>query len=114
MAKIDIQHAYRNVPVHPDDRHLLAMRWKDEILIDKVLPFGLRSAPFIFTDAGSLNKGGYLDDYITIECQHNLDIIQQACDDPLERAGLYHFLGSTQERVSSAYQKTNWGASASH
>ncbi len=46
MAKIDIQHAYRNVPVHPDDRHL---RWKDEVLIDKVLPFGLRSAPFIFT-----------------------------------------------------------------
>ena len=49
MAKIDIKHAYRNIPVHPDDRHLLAMRWQDEILVDKVLPFGLRSAPIIFT-----------------------------------------------------------------
>ncbi len=39
MAKIDIKHAYRNIPVHPDDRHLLAMRWQDEILVDKVLPF---------------------------------------------------------------------------
>lgn len=44
MAKID---AYRNVPVHSDDRHLLAMQWDDEILLDKVLPFGLRSAPCI-------------------------------------------------------------------
>ncbi len=37
MAKIDIQHAYCNVPVHPDDRHLLAMQWQHEILVDKLL-----------------------------------------------------------------------------
>ena len=48
MAKIDIQHAYLNMPVHPDDRHLLAMLWHNEILVDKVLPFGLRSALPIF------------------------------------------------------------------
>lgn len=33
---------------HPDDRHILAMRWKDQVLIDKVLPCGLCSAPLIF------------------------------------------------------------------
>ena len=49
MAKIDIKQAYRNIPVHPDDRHLLAMQWRNEVLIDKVLPFGLRSAPLIFS-----------------------------------------------------------------
>lgn len=49
MAKIDVKHAYRNVPVHSDGRHLLAMQWDNEILVDKVLPFGLRSALFIFT-----------------------------------------------------------------
>ena len=35
MAKIDIKQAYRNIPVHPDDRHLLAMQWRNEVLIDK-------------------------------------------------------------------------------
>ena len=49
MAKADIMQAYRIVPVHPDDRHLLGVQWKGEILLDKVLPFGLRSAPLIFT-----------------------------------------------------------------
>ena len=28
MAKVDIRHAYRNVPVHPDDRPLLGMQWR--------------------------------------------------------------------------------------
>ena len=27
MAKIDVKQAYRNVPVHPKDRHLLGMQW---------------------------------------------------------------------------------------
>ena len=48
MAKIDIKSAYRIVPVHPDDRHLLGMRWNDRVFVDAVLPFGLRSAPKIF------------------------------------------------------------------
>ena len=26
MVKIDIKQAYRNIPVHPDDRHLLAVQ----------------------------------------------------------------------------------------
>ena len=41
LAKIDIKQAYRNIPVHPDDRHLLGMMWENEIYIDLVLPFGL-------------------------------------------------------------------------
>ena len=48
MAKLDIESAYRIVPVHPDDRHLLGMRWRGETYVDTVLPFGLRSAPKIF------------------------------------------------------------------
>ena len=96
MAKIDIKQAYRNIPVHPDDRHLLGMQWRDEILVDKVLPFGLRSAPIIFSavaDAlqwiieskGAEPVGHYLDDFITIgrpesdACQHNLDTIKHSC-----------------------------------
>ena len=28
LAKIDIQNAYRIVPVHPEDRPLLSMKWQ--------------------------------------------------------------------------------------
>ena len=49
LAKFDIQSAYRIVPVHPDDRPLLAMMWKGQLYIDTALPFGLRSAPKIFS-----------------------------------------------------------------
>ena len=48
MAKIDIQSAFRLCPVHPSDHHLLDMQWKGKFFFDRVLPFGLRSAPFIF------------------------------------------------------------------
>ena len=36
------------VPVHPDDRPLLGMKWKDQLYVEAALPFGLRSAPKIF------------------------------------------------------------------
>ena len=48
LAKVNIKQAYRNIPVHPQDRLLLGMRWKEAVFIDKALPFGLHSAPIIF------------------------------------------------------------------
>ena len=33
MAKFDLKAAYRNVPVHPDDRHLLGMVWDDQLFV---------------------------------------------------------------------------------
>ena len=48
MAKFDLRSAYQNVPVHPDDRWLLGTEWEDQLFVDTVLPFGLRSAPMIF------------------------------------------------------------------
>lgn len=49
MAKVDIHNAYRMVPVHPEDRWLMGMTWRKKLFIDTALPFGLRSAPKIFT-----------------------------------------------------------------
>ena len=46
---MDVKEAFRNIPIHPDDRPLLAMRWNNKIYVDKCLPFGLRSAPIIFS-----------------------------------------------------------------
>ena len=48
MAKIDIKNAYRNIPIHPTDRHLLGMEWQHQLYVNGALPFGLRSAPKIF------------------------------------------------------------------
>ena len=97
LAKLDVEHAYRNVPVHPDDRTLLAMRWKKGIYLDTVLPFGLRSAPKIFSAVADalewvlLNQGvspilHYLDDFLTMgqadspQCQNNLERIKRICE----------------------------------
>ena len=44
-SKIDTRDAYRIVPVHPDDYHLLGIKWKGATYVDRALPFGLRSAP---------------------------------------------------------------------
>ena len=96
MTKIDIKSAFRLLPVHPADRHLLVMRWKQQLYIDTCLPFGLRSAPKLFNVLADLlsrilEQQGvspimhYLDDYLTLAppdsatCHHNLDIIKSVC-----------------------------------
>ena len=49
LAKLDLHAAYRQVSAHPEDRPFLAVRWQDELFLDAALPFGLRSAPKIFS-----------------------------------------------------------------
>ena len=51
LAKIDFKQAYCNIPVHPEDRPLLGMAWRGKVYLDKLLPFGLRSAPIILFSA---------------------------------------------------------------
>ena len=48
MAKMDVRSSYRIVPVHPENRCLLGMRWDGFEYIDAMQPFGLRSAPKVF------------------------------------------------------------------
>ena len=96
MAKIDIQSAYRIVPVHPGDRWLLGMMWQGKLYVDMALPFGLRSAPKIFSVIADglewiLRANGapytwhYLDDFITIgapnsgECAFNRSLMSHMC-----------------------------------
>ena len=74
---MDIESAYRLIPVHPQDRPLQAMRWEGQTYVDPMLPFGLRSAPKIFNAVADalnwhLHNSGiphilhYLDDFIVI------------------------------------------------
>lgn len=97
LAKFDIANAYRSVPVHPVDRLLLGMRWRGATLVDGALPFGLRSAPKLFTavaDAflwmmgreGIVHAMHYLDDFLiagapdSVECRLALEASLSLCD----------------------------------
>ena len=48
MAKTDLKSAFRLIPIHPDDWNLLGIYWQAMFYVDMYLPFGLRSAPYIF------------------------------------------------------------------
>ena len=77
LVKADIKEVYWIIPVRPYDQHLLRVRWNDFYYVDRMLPFGLRSAPKIFSavaDAlqwmlfqrGISNLLHYLDDFIFV------------------------------------------------
>ena len=92
MAKLDLKEAYRAVPVHPCDQRLLAVSWQGDTYLDKALPFGLRSAPNLFSaitdammwilhDRGVERALHYLDDFLVLgpatqpDCQRDLDTV---------------------------------------
>ena len=77
LVKIDLKDAYRMFPIHPEDQNLLVILWRDQVFVDRALPFGLRSAPKIFSavaDAAAwvLHGSGvylqvhYLDDFLFV------------------------------------------------
>lgn len=73
MAKFDILAAFRNVAVHPSDRALLGMKWRDSYYVDLTLPFGLRSAPFIFDCVASSVEWILSNNYNVSSLLHYLD-----------------------------------------
>ena len=48
MSKLDIKSAFRLIPVHPCDWPLLGYCIDNKFYYDTVLPFGLRSSPYLF------------------------------------------------------------------
>ena len=91
LAKTDIESAFRQFPVHPEDWELLGMYWNNSYYFDKVLPFGLRSAPYFFNQLSDalewilLNKclisyvGHILDDFLIMEPPTLAGLPSQAC-----------------------------------
>ena len=96
LAKADIQSAYRLIPVHPEDRIWLGMQWKGALFVDGMLPFGLRSAPKIFSAVADalewcIHRRGvqsifhYLDDFVVMggpgsdTCKRSLDLLISEC-----------------------------------
>lgn len=89
LAKIDIESAYRLVPVHPDDRHLLGIQWMGKVYCDGRLPFSLRSSAKLFNaviirERGVHHIAHYLDDFVVLggpassECADSLATMARA------------------------------------
>ncbi|XP_066914570.1 uncharacterized protein [Clytia hemisphaerica] len=93
MGKIDIKHAFRLCPVHPDDWPLLGYCWQGKYFFDLCLPFGSRSSPCIFNMFADALQwilvrkclitaiSHYLDDFILCapsfnEAQLKMDVVQ--------------------------------------
>jgi len=53
MAKIDLKSTFCMVPVCRDDWELLGIFQQNHYFIDTCLPFGLRSAPYLFNQFAS-------------------------------------------------------------
>ena len=97
MAKFDVKAAYRNIAVHPAERYLLGMKWRGQQYVDLALPFGLRSAPYIFNAVAEAVEWilvysykvsdllHYLDDFISAsppdspQCAQNLSTSLAVC-----------------------------------
>ncbi len=94
MAKSDIKNAYRHVPIHPSQHHLMGFKWKNQYYFDKYLAMGLSESCKIFetvSDAilhilkhrfGINNVVKILDDFLFLEktvaeCKRSLNIFLQ-------------------------------------
>lgn len=103
MAKIDLRHAYRSVPIHPDNYKATGLKWRfsghthDTYMYDTRLPFGAKSSPAIFhritqSVRRMMERKGfpdvvvYLDDFLVIgpnlgDCQRAFDTLYKLlCD----------------------------------
>ena len=117
MLKLtSIESAFRQFPVHPEDWELLGMYWNNSYYFDKVLPFGLRSVPYILNQLSDalewilLNKcfisyvGHTLDDFLIMEPPTLAGLPSQACQTSLSSMLLtFNTLG-----VLIAEHKTEW------
>ena len=133
LVKSDVKEAYWAVPVHPQDQWLLGIQWKSQRYIDCVLPFGLRSAPKIFSALADtlqwiLVQQGvapllhYLDDFILVAptnekamtLKTTLVSVWDTLGVPSEPSKLegpstiMTFLGMTQWRCSYDCLRTSW------
>ncbi len=111
--------------MHPCDRWLLGMEWEGTTFVDGALPFGLRSAPLLFTAIGDAmewiakRRGAtwlqhYINDFVAVgkpesnECADTMKLFKEACSllgmplDPAKEEGpatLVSFLGIELDSV---------------
>ena len=118
LAKMDLKSAYRMVPVHPFDQALLGLTWKGVVHTEAALPFGLRSAPKLFsavadTLAWTMFCNGlrcflhYLDDFLVIT--QGYEAAQTALQIALSTCETLHFPVASEKTVGPSTALTFLG-----
>ena len=97
LAKRDIKSAFRLLPVHPSDFHLLGMEVVGNIYVDKCLPMGCSISCSLFEKCssflhwlvadlvGCITLDHFLDDFIfagkkdSLECEKLLSVFEATC-----------------------------------
>jgi len=101
LAKVDLKDAFKHIPIDPRDWHLMGFKWPDSggqerYFFNKVLSFGLRSAPALFDNYArhlpafvaieGFQSGlvRYVDDFLIVsgnapQCQSDLDCLVATC-----------------------------------
>ena len=98
LAKFDVASAYRNMAIHPLDRPLLGMKWQGQCYVDMALPFGLQSAPYIFTAIADMVQW-------MLTAHHGVDFLHHYLDDFLTLGPQpLQFVTTTCRRVFSCGQ----------
>lgn len=98
MAKVDIESAFRIIPISPLDRPLLGFQWKGKFFMDAVLPMGCSSSCAIFesfstalewvatTKLGITAMVHVVDDFLVManseaKCLHDLQVFINLCSE---------------------------------
>ena len=97
LAKTDIKSAFRILPIHPQEYHLLGIKWKGHYYYDKCMPMGCSSSCKTFETfstaiewiaqdkLGIANLIHLLDDFLLIQptesqCSKSLQFFLELCD----------------------------------
>ena len=59
MTSIDLRDAYFSIPIHEDHHRFLGFSWEKAYYCFQCLPFGLSSAPRVFTKVFETGDGRY-------------------------------------------------------
>ena len=95
-VSLDLKDAYFHIPIHPDYQHFLRFYFEGQVYQFQALPFGLATAPLIFTmvvrafvaplHALGLKVHFYLDDWL-LRC-HSRELLQSQLAFLIEKATL--------------------------
>ena len=98
MAKVDIESAFRIIPISPADRPFLGFQWRGQFFMDAVLPMGCSSSCAIFecfstalgwaakVKLGVTEVVHVIDDFLLLansfdKCNHDLHAFITMCND---------------------------------
>ena len=73
LSKVDIKSAFRLVPVHPDDYHLLGFTFQGEFYYDRCLAMGCSSSCAIFESFSSALEWAMKNRLGVLQCTHMID-----------------------------------------